>query len=149
MASPRNRPVCPTALKFVITGGVVSIIEAVADLFAGERIAGRVRRRVRGNHLDPVAAVGNQRGVEAVGLIGDFVLQQPPHGLAVAAQVEGIDQVIAIVIVRRPANGDGGAVFVGLEGPLDPASKEIVELWLGEGNAMFTVWFWEARRSAD
>ena len=63
-------------------------LEALADLFAGERVAGRVRGRVGGDDLDLVAAVGNQRGVEAVGLVGDLVLEQPPDGFAVSAQIE-------------------------------------------------------------
>ena len=90
-------------------------LEAVADLFAGERVAGGVGGRVRGDDLEPVAAIGNQRGVEAVGLVGDLVLEQAPDCFAVAAQIEGVDEVIAIVVVRSPADGHSGAVFVGLQ----------------------------------
>ncbi len=90
--------------------------EALADLFAGERFSGSVRGRIGGDDLDLVAAVGNQRGIKTVRLVGHLFFEQPPDALAVSAQEERVGEVIAVVVVRRPADCDGGAIFDSLQG---------------------------------
>ena len=75
-----------------------------------------MRRRVGGHYLDLVAAVGNLRRVKAVSLVGDLILEQPPYVLPVSAQIEGKGQVVAIVVVRRPAHSNRGAVFESHQG---------------------------------
>ena len=64
--------------------------KAVADAVGGERLAGIMRRRIAGDDLDPVAAVGQQRGVEGVELFGDIVFEQPPVGVVVGTKVDGV-----------------------------------------------------------
>ena len=100
-----------------------------------------------------VAAVGNQRGVEAVGFVGDFVLEQAPDGFAVAAQIERVDQVVAVVIVRGPADGDGGAILGGLDGVAVGTGVEGDAALAGrrEGNThgllIRLIWFCGLRRA--
>ena len=65
------------------------------------------------------------------------VLEQPPNRFAVAAQIERISQVVAVVIVRGPADGDGGAVLDGLQGGGWSRRREpIPASWPEEGKAM-------------
>ena len=69
-------------------------LETLADLLAGEGAPGGVRGSIGGNNLDVVSAVGNLHGVEAIGLLGDLVLEQTPDGFAIAMNVERVDQII-------------------------------------------------------
>ena len=125
-------------------------LEAFAFFCAGQRVAGRVRGRVGGDNLYLVAAVGNQRGVEAVGLVGDLILEQTPDFFAVAAQVERIDQVVAVVVVRGPADGDGGAILDGLQGAGWSRRRRIRCSGWSDGKAMLTVCGWlDCAGSAD
>jgi hypothetical protein len=63
-------------------------------------------RRIGGDEHYGVAAVGQQARVERVEAIGQVTLQQQPARFAVAAVISGVDELIVVVIVRRPANAD-------------------------------------------
>ena len=90
-------------------------LEPLAFFFGGERFGGSVRGRVGGDKLDAITAVGDECGVEAVSLFGELVLEQTPALFAVTLQVEGELEVVAVVVVRGPADGAGGAIFQGRE----------------------------------
>ena len=100
-----------------------------------------MRRRVGRNDFDAIAAVGDERGVEAVGLVGDVVFKQVPIVFAVAAEIERIDEVVAVFIVGGPANGNGGAVFDGRERSVGGCRyrQESPCDWFAEGKLMLTV----------
>ena len=59
-------------------GGVVSTSKRRLSLRRRQRLTGRVRGRVRGNHFHGVAAIGQQAGVEGIGLVGEVVFEQKP-----------------------------------------------------------------------
>src|SRR6266853_1085466 len=69
-----------------------------------------MRRRVGGDDLHGIAAVGYETGVERIIAIGEVVLQQQPARFAVAAVVDGVDQLIVVIVMRRPANANRIAV---------------------------------------
>ena len=58
-----------SALISLTDGGVVSISNRSLILSPVSASPGGCGRRIRGDHLDAIAAVGNQRGVEAVCLV--------------------------------------------------------------------------------
>ena len=84
--------------------------KAVAGAVGGERLTGIVRRRIAGDDLDAVAAIGQQRGIKGVELLRDAVLEQPPVVVVVGAEVNGVDQIVAVVVVRGPADRDRALV---------------------------------------
>ena len=113
--------------------------EAVADFVAGERVSGCVRGRVGSDHFDLVAAVGDLRRVKAEGLVGDLILEQSPDGLVVAAKVERVGQVVAVIVVGGPAGGDGGAVLDGAASGWDgELPSKVVPFWFDDGKVMLT-----------
>ena len=111
---------------------------------------GAVRGRVGCDDLNAITAVGNECGVEAVGFVGDVVFEQVPIVFAVAAEIERVDEVVAVFIVRGPANGDGGAVFDGWKRRAGAAGIDRNdEGWFAEGKLMLTVCFGLGSSSAD
>ncbi len=104
--------------------------EALAFLGAGESFSGVVGGRIGRNDFDSVSAVGNKRGVEAVGFVGDSVFQQMPIMFTVAAEVKRVDKVVAVVVMSRPANCDGGAVLDGRERGVGTACVNGNDHWL-------------------
>ena len=69
-------------------------------------------RSVRSDYFDRVAAIGKQAGVEGIGLIGHVTFfQQQPLALAIPAVVDGIHQLIVVVVVRAPFHADGIAIM--------------------------------------
>src|SRR5208337_986032 len=69
-----------------------------------------MRRRIGGDDLHRVAAVRQKAGVERVVAIGEVILQQQPARFAVAPVVNGVDQLVVIIVMRRPPYADRVAV---------------------------------------
>src|ERR1017187_1204977 len=90
-------------------------LETIAYLLAGKRVGGSVGGSVGSHDFDLVSTVGNQGCVKAVGLVCDLVLEQAPHGFAIATQIEGVDEVVAIFVMGCPAHGDCCSVLGGNE----------------------------------
>src|ERR1039458_2605081 len=86
-------------------------LETIAYLLAGERVGGSVGGSVGSHDFDLVSTVGNQGCVEAIRLVSDLVLEETPPGYTIAAQVEGVDQIVAVFVVGCPSHGDGGSVL--------------------------------------
>jgi hypothetical protein len=70
-------------------GGVVSISKRSLSFLGGERVGGGVRGSIGGDELDAIAAVGDEGGVEAVGLLSEVVFEKTPALFAVAAAGKG------------------------------------------------------------
>src|SRR5208282_6699405 len=72
-----------------------------------------MRGRVGSDDLHRVAAVGQKTGVERIVAIIEIVLQQQPARFAVAAVVDGVDELVIVVVMGLPTNADGVAVANG------------------------------------
>ena len=70
-----------------------------------------MRRGIGRDDLHGVAAVGKQAGVEGIGFVGQIVFQQKPARFSVAAVVDGIDELIVVLVVRIPFHADGIAIM--------------------------------------
>src|ERR1700733_14661204 len=69
-----------------------------------------MRRCVAGNHTDAITAIGNPDGIERIETLGHARPEQAPILLTVSANIDIEDKVVTIIIVRRPARRDRGAV---------------------------------------
>ena len=72
----------------------------------------RVGLAVGGRHAEIVLAVGQDIGVEGERVIVGIALEQQPLGFVFAAEVEVVDQAVAIGVLGLPGDGDllgGGA----------------------------------------
>src|ERR1019366_3337995 len=81
-------------------------LETCADTFGVEGFSGRMRRRIGGNDLHRVAAVGQKTGVERIVAIGEVRLQQQPARFAVAAVIHAVDELVVVVVMCLPANSN-------------------------------------------
>src|SRR5450432_349227 len=76
--------------------------EALAVLFSGQGIAGRVRGLVSSHNANDIAAIGEEVGLEIGIALLDSVTKQLPLGLAVATVINAVEQLIVIGVVRSP-----------------------------------------------
>ena len=83
---------------------------ARTDALGVERFSRRMRGRIGGDNFYGVAAVGQEAGVERIGFVGQIVFEQEPAGVAVSAVIDGVDELIVILVVRGPLHSDGIAV---------------------------------------
>ena len=90
-------------------GGIDNEVGAL--LAAGQLFARRVRGGVAGRNLHPVASIGQEGRIEGEIALLDPRTKQLPVLLAVSADVNIKEQIIAVVIVRGPAHRDGRAVL--------------------------------------
>src|ERR1700686_3781730 len=94
-----------------------------------------MRRRVGGDDLHRVASVRQEAGVKRIIAIGEVVLQQQPTRFAVAAVVDAVDELIVVVVMRRPADADRVAVADGgwwrIEARL-PGSRRLAAAHMGD-----------------
>src|SRR5208337_703910 len=88
-------------------------LEAGADALGIEGFSRRMRGRIGGDDLHRVPAVRQKTGVERIVAIGEVVLQQQPARFAVAAVVNGVDELVVVVVMGRPADADRVAVAHG------------------------------------
>src|SRR5208282_2299156 len=88
-------------------------LEAGADTLGVERLSGRMRGRIGGDDLHGVAAVWQKTGVERIVAIGEVALQQQPARFAVATVVDGVDELVVVVVMGRPADANRVAVAHG------------------------------------
>ena len=72
-----------------------------------------MRGRVRGDNLHGVATIRQKARVERIVTIGEIILQQQPARFAIAAVIHGEHELIVVVVMRRPANGDRIAITDG------------------------------------
>ena len=91
-------------------GGRGIDFKSAAGFFGGQRFAGGMRRRVGGDDLYGVAAIGQKASVERVGFVGDVVFQEEPAGFAVAAVVDRIDKLVVVLIVCAPLHANRVAI---------------------------------------
>src|SRR5271170_5259040 len=84
----------------------------LAHPFPRQRLRVRMHRSVARHHLQRIASIGQQRRIEAVSLLRDLVLQQPPVRLAYPAIPHRKHQVIAVVIMRHPPHRHSGLVLL-------------------------------------
>ncbi len=69
-----------------------------------------MRGSIAGHHAHAVTAIGDANRIEGVETIGYPRLEQAPVLLSVAANVHVENKLVAIVVVRGPTYGDGGAI---------------------------------------
>src|ERR1051326_1406742 len=65
-----------------------------------------MRRRIRRYHLERVPAVREKVRVKGIELLVQLVLQQKPALLVVPTVVEGIDQVVIVIVMSIPAHAN-------------------------------------------
>ena len=65
------------------------------------RGGGRVGFAIAGEHAEEVFAVGEYVGIEGHGIFVQVGAQQLPLGLVLAAEIEGVDQAVAVGILGR------------------------------------------------
>ena len=90
----------------VTTGGVLSIMHRRAGQVGIARGGRRIHFAVRGDHAKVVFAVGQHVAVEGEGIVVQVALEQHPAALVVTAEIEVVNQPVAIGIFGLPANGD-------------------------------------------
>src|SRR5580765_1887884 len=81
--------------------------KAAALARSGECVARRVRWRIGRDDFNRVSAVGQEAGIKGVRLVADVILQQQPATLSVTAIVDGVHELIVVVVVRAPLYADG------------------------------------------
>ena len=85
-------------------------LKPAAFLRRRQGFTGRVRRRIRGNYFHCIAAIRQQAGIEGIRLVGEIVLEEQPARFAVAAVVDGVDELVVVLIVRAPLHSDRVAI---------------------------------------
>src|SRR5207237_3414689 len=73
---------------------------------AGQRCLRRVRRRVRRDHANHVAAVGDRRGIPDDDFIVEALLERLPLGITLATVEDVVDELVAVVVGRAPREGE-------------------------------------------
>src|ERR1700678_677679 len=69
-----------------------------------------MRGGIAGNDPDAITAIGNPDGIEGIEMLGYALPEEAPVLLSVPANVDVKDQVVAIVVMRRPAHRHRGPV---------------------------------------
>ena len=93
-------------------GGVLSIITGELIERGVARRGGRIGFAVAGDHAEEVFAVGEHVGIEGDGVVVRVGAQELPLGFVFAAEVDVVDQAVAIGVFADPGERDllrGGA----------------------------------------
>jgi hypothetical protein len=85
-------PPLRVALSPVMRGGVLSMVKAVAHQLPGQRIGGRIRRRVGSRHAEAVIAVRKGRRIPRKVLLRELLLSGFHSVSADAADLDRVDQ---------------------------------------------------------
>src|ERR1700722_20822290 len=84
--------------------------EMVALPLARQSITENMRGGIARDHADAIAAIGNPDGIEGIEALGYARPEQAPVLLVIPADIHVEDQVVAVVVMRRPAHRHCGPV---------------------------------------
>src|SRR4029077_16150711 len=79
--------------------------EALAFKLSFESDGRGIRKGIGGDDFEIVSAIGKRGGVPGIIFLVQFVLQQFPFEFVFAAIVDGIAQVVVVIVVGAPQNG--------------------------------------------
>src|SRR6202008_1030240 len=93
-----------------------------------------MRGRIGGDDFHGISTIRQQAGVEGVGFVGDVVFEQQPTRFSVAAVVDGIDELILVLVVSGPLHSDGIAVVHAGDGRFEVRGRRSTDI-SPDGNA--------------
>ena len=65
----------------------------------------RIGRRIACDNFQIVGAIGHGSGIPGIKLLVEIVFEQQPVALVFSAEVDGVLQIVVVVVVGRPQHG--------------------------------------------